>query len=271
MRRARRPLHPARSRRRSHPLAPSSCPLGRNIHASTRSACPRPSRSPKVRTRPIFSSRPMPPCPAQSRWCSGGHNIKVRRRTDRPGAGPHGREAPVRQFRPAFGRRPHSPRRAGPAPDRRGDDARRASSRDLLPCRPRMLAEAAWKAATPKSPPRPNFHPRPFAGLSPGAGRRHRDRRPARLLERRRGLRLERQRSSSTRSAFAEEDELADAYEARKSFAYGRRRQGGEAVRSPAEGAERRRPRLPEPRIGRTGRDHGSTTTSTPWAASPAR
>jgi magnesium chelatase subunit H len=66
-----------------------------------------------------------------------------------------------------------------------------------------------------------------------------------------RGLWLERQRAGR-QLAFGDEDELADAYEARKSFAYGataRRRRT-----PPAAGrAEGRRPRLSEPRKRRAG------------------
>ena len=58
-------------------------------------------------------------------------------------------------------------------------------------------------------------------------------------------------------SAFGDEDELADAYEARKSFAYGRDGKAAPQGELLQIGAEGRGARLPEPRIGRAGGDHG--------------
>ena len=71
--------------------------------------------------------------------------------------------------------------------------------RDLLPLQTRMLAEAAWKAATADEPAEPELHPRPCAGLCRADGRGHGNRLAPRLLERRRGLRIERQHAGRHR------------------------------------------------------------------------
>ena len=68
-----------------------------------------------------------------------------------------------------------------------------------------------------------------------------------------------------------DEDELADAYVARKGFAYGTDGLAGAAGRGAGPGADDRRRHVPEPGQHRAGASPPSTTTSTRWAGSPAR
>jgi magnesium chelatase subunit H len=99
--------------------------------------------------------------------------------------------------------------------------------RDLLPLQTRMLAEAAFLAADRRRAPgaelRAQAHPR----QDRGRGLRPRDRGAARLQQRRRRLRLQRQ-PPGRQQPLGDEDELADAYTSRKCFAYGR---DGKAVK----------------------------------------
>lgn len=100
--------------------------------------------------------------------------------------------------------------------------------RDLLPLQTRMLAEAAWKAASADEPPEQNFiraHALAYAeamdvDLEIAA---------LRVFSNAEGAYGSNVNILVDSSAFAEEDELADAYEARKSFAYGR---DGKAVKN---------------------------------------
>jgi magnesium chelatase subunit H len=93
--------------------------------------------------------------------------------------------------------------------------------RDLLPLQTKMLAEAAWKAATADEPHEMNF----VRAHSLAHARRW-----AAIWRRRRCASSRTPKAPTGRtstvlvdsSAFGEEDELADAFEARKSFAYGR-------------------------------------------------
>ncbi|WOI56162.1 magnesium chelatase subunit H [Palleronia sp. LCG004] len=93
--------------------------------------------------------------------------------------------------------------------------------RDLLPLQTRMLAEAAWKAATADEPLERNFvraHALAYADamdvdLEVAA---------LRVFSNAEGVYGSNVNQLVDGSAFGEEDELADAYEARKSFAYGR-------------------------------------------------
>jgi len=93
--------------------------------------------------------------------------------------------------------------------------------RDLLPLQTRMLAEAAWKAATADEPAEQNFiraHALAYAetmgvDLETAA---------LRVFSNAEGAYGSNVNLLVDSSAFGEEDELADAYEARKSFAYGR-------------------------------------------------
>jgi magnesium chelatase subunit H len=93
--------------------------------------------------------------------------------------------------------------------------------RDLLPLQTRMLAEAAWKAATADEPLSQNFiraHSLAYAeemgvDLETAA---------LRVFSNAEGAYGSNVNTLVGSSAFGQEDELADAYEARKSFAYGR-------------------------------------------------
>ncbi len=93
--------------------------------------------------------------------------------------------------------------------------------RDLLPLQTRMLAEAAWKAATADEPPEQNFvraHALAYAkdmGVDMETA-------ALRVFSNAEGAYGANVNTLVGSSAFGDEDELADAYESRKSFAYGR-------------------------------------------------
>ncbi len=102
--------------------------------------------------------------------------------------------------------------------------------RDLLPLQTRMLAEAAWKAASVDEPVEQNFiraHALTYAeemdcDLETAA---------LRVFSNAEGAYGANVNALVDASAFGEEDELADAYEARKSFAYSRH---GKSAKNPA-------------------------------------
>ncbi|MDP3265146.1 MAG: magnesium chelatase subunit H [Tabrizicola sp.] len=102
--------------------------------------------------------------------------------------------------------------------------------RDLLPLQTRMLAEAAWKAATADEPPAQNFiraHSLAYAeemGVDIETA-------ALRVFSNAEGAYGSNVNTLVGSSAFGQEDELADAYEARKSFAYGR---SGKSVKNAA-------------------------------------
>ena len=93
--------------------------------------------------------------------------------------------------------------------------------RDLLPLQTRMLAEAAWKAATADEPTELNFI---RAHALAYAERMGCDMEVAslRVFSNAEGAYGSNVNQLVDSSAFGDEDELADAYEARKSFAYSR-------------------------------------------------
>jgi magnesium chelatase subunit H len=101
--------------------------------------------------------------------------------------------------------------------------------RDLLPLQTRMLAEAAWKAAAADEPLAQNFiraHALAYAeemgvDLETAA---------LRVFSNAEGAYGSNVNTLVGSSAFGDEDELADAYEARKSFAYG---MNGKPVKQP--------------------------------------
>jgi magnesium chelatase subunit H len=102
--------------------------------------------------------------------------------------------------------------------------------RDLLPLQTRMLAEAAWRAASADENPSQNFiraHALAYAeemsvDLQTAA---------LRVFSNAEGAYGSNVNTLVGQSAFGDEDELADAYEARKSFAYG---VNGKPVKQPA-------------------------------------
>ncbi len=102
--------------------------------------------------------------------------------------------------------------------------------RDLLPLQTRMLAEAAWKAATADEPAHLNFvraHAMAYAaqmGVDMEVA-------SLRVFSNAEGAYGSNVNTLVDSSAFGDEDELADAYEARKSFAYDRT---GRAVKNAA-------------------------------------
>jgi len=92
--------------------------------------------------------------------------------------------------------------------------------RDLLPLQTRMLAEAAWKAATADEPAEMNFvraHALDYAAKM-GVGM---EEAALRVFSNAEGAYGSNVNQLIDSGAWGEEDELADAYEARKSFAYG--------------------------------------------------
>ncbi|SFO95072.1 magnesium chelatase subunit H [Tranquillimonas alkanivorans] len=93
--------------------------------------------------------------------------------------------------------------------------------RDLLPLQTRMLAEAAWKCATADEPAEMNFvraHALAYAQQMACDA----ETASLRVFSNAEGAYGSNVNMLVDQGAFAEEDELADAYEARKSFAYGR-------------------------------------------------
>ena len=102
--------------------------------------------------------------------------------------------------------------------------------RDLLPLQTRMLAEAAWKAASAEEPVAQNFvraHALDYAarmGVSLEEA-------AVRVFSNAEGAYGANVNGLIDSGAWGEEDELADAFEARKSFAYGR---DGKAMSKPA-------------------------------------
>ena len=100
--------------------------------------------------------------------------------------------------------------------------------RDLLPLQTKMLAEAAWKCATADEPVAQNFiraHALAYAaemGVDMETA-------SLRVFSNAEGAYGSNVNQLVDSSAFGAEDELADAYEARKSFAYGR---DGKAVKN---------------------------------------
>ena len=93
--------------------------------------------------------------------------------------------------------------------------------RDLLPLQTRLLAEAAWLAASAEEPLELNFVRAHALASRRGGGRRSGDRGASRVFKRRRRLWRERQ-SVDRQRRLDRRDELADAYEKRKGFAYRR-------------------------------------------------
>ncbi|MDU8944500.1 magnesium chelatase subunit H [Ovoidimarina sediminis] len=93
--------------------------------------------------------------------------------------------------------------------------------RDLLPLQTRMLAEAAWKAATADEPIEMNFV-RAHALAHADAMGVDMETAALRVFSNAEGAYGSNVNMLVDSSGFGDEDELADAYEARKSFAYGR-------------------------------------------------
>ena len=93
--------------------------------------------------------------------------------------------------------------------------------RDLLPLQTRMLAEAAWKAATADEPLEHNFIRAHALAYAEKMGC-DMETAALRVFSNAQGAYGSNVNALVDSSAFGDEDELADAYEARKSFAYGR-------------------------------------------------
>ncbi|PZX16541.1 cobaltochelatase CobN subunit [Palleronia aestuarii] len=93
--------------------------------------------------------------------------------------------------------------------------------RDLLPLQTRMLAEAAWKAAEADEPLEQNFVRAHALAYAEKAGV-DLETAALRVFSNAEGAYGSNVNHLVDGSAFGDEDELADAYEARKSFAYGR-------------------------------------------------
>ena len=93
--------------------------------------------------------------------------------------------------------------------------------RDLLPLQTRMLAEAAWKAASADEPLDLNFVRAHALAYAEATGT-DLEEASLRVFSNAEGAYGSNVNQLVDSSAFGGEDELADAYEARKSFAYGR-------------------------------------------------
>ncbi|WP_371055559.1 magnesium chelatase subunit H [Rhodosalinus sp. K401] len=93
--------------------------------------------------------------------------------------------------------------------------------RDLLPLQTRMLAEAAWKAATADEPAEMNFVRANALAYAEKIGC-DMETASLRVFSNAEGAYGSNVNQLVDSSAFGDEDELADAYQARKSFAYGR-------------------------------------------------
>ena len=93
--------------------------------------------------------------------------------------------------------------------------------RDLLPLQIKLLAEAAFLAASADEPVERNFVRKHALAYVDAHGGDHRNGFAARVRQRRGRLRLERQQSHRQRR-WDDEDELAETFSRRKGFAYGR-------------------------------------------------
>lgn len=103
--------------------------------------------------------------------------------------------------------------------------------RDLLPLQTKMLAEAAWKCATAQDEPLSQNFVRAHALAYMEAQGVDMETASLRVFSNAEGAYGSNVNQMVDSSAFGAEDELADAYESRKSFAYGR---SGEPVRQAA-------------------------------------
>lgn len=103
--------------------------------------------------------------------------------------------------------------------------------RDLLPLQTRMLAEAAWKCAMAEDEPLSQNFIRAHALAYAAKAGVSMEVASLRVFSNAEGAYGSNVNTLVDQSAFGEEDELADAYEARKSFAYGR---DGRAVKNAA-------------------------------------
>ncbi len=103
--------------------------------------------------------------------------------------------------------------------------------RDLLPLQTKMLAEAAWKCATAEEEPLAQNFIRAHALAYMQAQGVDMETASLRVFSNAEGAYGSNVNQMVDSSAFGAEDELADAYEARKSFAYGR---SGQPVRQAA-------------------------------------
>ncbi len=103
--------------------------------------------------------------------------------------------------------------------------------RDLLPLQTKMLAEAAWKCATAEDEPLSQNFVRAHALAYMEAQGVDMETASLRVFSNAEGAYGSNVNQMVDSSAFGAEDELADAYESRKSFAYGR---SGEPVRQAA-------------------------------------
>ena len=130
--------------------------------------------------------------------------------------------------------------------------------RDLLPLQVRMLAEAAWKAANADEPLDQNFvraHALAYAEANGG----DMETASLRVFSNAEGAYGSNVNLMVDGSAFGDEDELADAYQARKSFAYGRNgkpAQNAELLQATLKDVELAYQNLESVELGVTSVDH---------------
>jgi magnesium chelatase subunit H len=130
--------------------------------------------------------------------------------------------------------------------------------RDLLPLQTRMLAEAAWKAAAADEPEALNFV-RANALAHMAATGCDLEEASLRVFSNAEGAYGANVNALVDASAFGDEDELADAYEARKCFAYGRAgppRQSGRLLQAALATVELAYQNLESVELGVTTVDH---------------
>ncbi len=130
--------------------------------------------------------------------------------------------------------------------------------RDLLPLQTRMLAEAAWKAASADEPEALNFV-RANALAHMAATGCDLEEASLRVFSNAEGAYGANVNALVDGSAFGDEDELADAYQARKSFAYGpsgRPRQSGRLLQAALKTVELAYQNLESVELGVTTVDH---------------
>ena len=274
--RARRPLHPPRAGRRPAAHAGRSCRPGATCTASIPSASPAPSRcTDGARQAAAAARRAMRPtataCPRPSRivlW--GTDNLKTE-------------GGPIAQALALMGARPRFDsygRLAGaeliPLDELgrpRIDVVMTLSGifRDLLPLQTKLLAEAALLAASADEPVEQNFVRKHALAYQARARLRPGDGRAARLQQRRRRLRLQRQPCWSRTAAGTTRTNWPRPTSRRKGFAYGRQRPAGAAGRAAATACWPTSSSPTRTSIRSSSASPPSTTTSTRSAASAAR
>ncbi len=128
--------------------------------------------------------------------------------------------------------------------------------RDLLPMQTRMIAEAAWLATVADEPEDQNFIRKHSLAHAAKLGV-DLDTAALRVFSNAEGAYGANVNLLIDAGVWSDENELADSYETRKGFAYGRNGAAGEERSDAADQPRARRPDLSEPRLGRARRHLG--------------